>query len=180
MGLPDRRGWEEVFAPQRQPAPAAPEAANEDDERPDFSKAYRAFGHPRPQPLRSMFLYFNADERKRYGRKKIQIQYEHLDSDDPMSEGFADDGQSFAIVVSGARQMLRITVRGRQLEGDYDLISQHRMAWMRSIDRGRDFGQADGPVITSIEIEPIKEEEAPGEGREKVEAMPVQRNRMMA
>jgi hypothetical protein len=180
MGMPDRQ-WAEVFSPQ-QPAGVtqANGAAEPDDGRPDFSKPYRAFGHPRTHPLRSLFLYFNAAERQRYGRKKIQIQYEHLDSDDPETEGFAEDGQSFSIVVSGARQMLRITVRGRQLEADYDLVTFHRMPWMRSIDKGRDFGQVDGPVITAFEIEPIKEEDAPVEGREKVEAIPVERNRITA
>jgi hypothetical protein len=150
----------------KNPPPATEEGKEQaattepDDGRPDFSKPYRAFGHPRTHALRSLFLYFNAAERQLYGRKKIQIQYEHLDSDDPSSEGFAADGQSFSIVVSGARKMLRITVRGRELEEGYDYITFHRMPWMRSMERGRDFGQVEGPVITGFEIEPVEEAES--------------------
>jgi hypothetical protein len=139
--------------------PQEPPAVEADDGRPDFSKPYRAFGHPRTQPLRSLFLYFNAAERKRYGKKKIQIQYEHLDSDDPQSEGFAEDGKSFSFVVSTGRGFLRYTVHGWDLEEGYDLITFHRMPWLRCIDR--DFrkgdGSADGPVITSIDIEAVEE-----------------------
>src|SRR5713101_4957429 len=159
MGTQDRR-WDHVLNPQPQAAGDESKqagAGQEDDGRPDFSKPYRAFGHPRTHPLRSLFLYFNAAERGKYGRKKIQIQYEHLDSDDPASEGFAEDGQSFSIVVSGARKMMRITVRGRQLEEGYDFLTFHRTPWIRSIEKGRDFGQVEGPVITSIEIEPVEE-----------------------
>jgi hypothetical protein len=157
MGIPDRR-WDKIFEPQQRPAEGVAESpgdGEQDDGRPDFSKAYRAFGHPRTHALRSLFIYFNALERREYGRKKVQIQYEHLDSDDPASEGFAEDGQSFSIVVSSARKMMRITVRGRQLEEGYDYITFHRMPWIRSVDR--DFGQVDGPVITAIEIETVEE-----------------------
>src|SRR5438128_9723787 len=117
MATPGRQWEEALFGSEQRPATGEPEesaAAEPDNGRPDFSKPYRAFGHPRAQPLRSLLIYFNAAERKKYGKKKIQIQYEHLDSDDPASEGFAEDGQSFSIVVSSARKMLRITVRGRQ------------------------------------------------------------------
>jgi hypothetical protein len=153
-------------------------AGEEDDSRPDLrpGKPYRAFGHPRSHALRSLFLYFNADERRKYGKKKMQIQYEHLDSDDPRSEGFAADGQSFAFVVSGARHMLRITVRGRDLEQGYDFTTFHKTPWMRSFD-GRDFGQLDGPVIFSFDIEVLEDEQ---ESRAGTANAPVERNRVMA
>ena len=106
MAIPDRR-WEEAFKPQEDSAAEANGAGEQDDGRPDFSKPYRAFGHPRTHALRSLFIYFNAAERRKYGKSKIQIQYEHLDSDDPTSEGFAEDGKSFSFVVCGARGMLR-------------------------------------------------------------------------
>src|SRR5438132_835623 len=128
MATPGRQWEEALFGAEQRPAAGEPEAeaaAEPDDGRPDFSKPYRAFGHPRTQPLRSLFIYFNAAERRKYGRKKIQIQYEHLDSDDPASEGFAEDGKSFSIVVCGARKLLRITVRGWQLEAGYDFITFH-------------------------------------------------------
>jgi hypothetical protein len=158
---------------------AATSGTAEDDEgRPDLrpGKPYRAFGHPRSHALRSLFLYFNAEERKKYGKKKMQIQYEHLDSDDPTTEGFASDGQSFSFVVSGARKMMRITVHGRQLEEGYDFTTFHRTPWMRSFD-GRDFGQLEGPVIFSFDIEVLKDEE---ESREGTADAPLQRNRVTA
>ena len=154
---------EQIFKSRSQPAPPAPKPtadAEEDGGTPDFSKPYRAFGHPRAQPLRSLWIYFNAAERRKYGKKKMQIQYEHLDSDDPESEGFAEDGKSFSFVVAGARRALRITVHGRDLEKQgYDPFTSHRLPWMRSFDKERDFGQVEGPVITSFVIEPVEEEE---------------------
>jgi hypothetical protein len=149
-----------LVTPEPAPLPAvdAGEGAQADD-RPDLGGPYRAFAHPRSHTLQTLHLYFNAAERRRYGKKKMQVQYEHLDSDDPESEGMADDGQSFTFVVSGARKQLRIVVRGRRLEEGYDLLTFHRLQWMRSADSERDFGQGDEPVITGFQIEPITEEE---------------------
>jgi hypothetical protein len=67
-------------------------AAVPEDTGPDFAGPYQAFGRTQPIPLRCLVLYFNAQERRKYGRKKVQIRYEHLDSEDPAGEGFAADG----------------------------------------------------------------------------------------
>jgi hypothetical protein len=139
-----------------------PDAEREEDAVPDFGGPYRAFGHPRSQALPALVLYFNAAERRKYGKKKVQIQYEHLDSDDPAGEGFAADGQSFSFVVCGARKTLRVTVHGRNLEYGYDWLILQRLPWMRSADADRDFRPSDGRAITSIEIEPVEEEEGRG------------------
>jgi hypothetical protein len=141
------------------PAPAA----EPDDGRPDLKGPYRAFGIPRAQPLRSLFLYFNAAERKQYGKKKVQIQYEHLDTDHPDSEGFAADGRSFSFVVATGRGFLRFTVHGWDLEEGYDQITFHRMPWIRSFDGTfqKADGKPEGPVITGIGIEEVKEKEPP-------------------
>jgi hypothetical protein len=133
------------------------DAGGEEDPGPDFSGPYRAFSHPRAHALPSLVLYFNAAERRQYGKKKVQIQYEHLDSDDPASEGLAADGQSFSFVVCGARKTLRVTVRGRNLEYGYDWLILQRLPWMRSVDR--DFGPGDERMITAIKIEAVEEEE---------------------
>ncbi len=179
MATPSRQ-WEQIISrtPARtaDPAPGGAavkqegERANEPDNgRPDLKGPYRAFGHPRTEALRSLFIYFNADEQKRYAKRKVQIQYEHLDSDDPESEGFAADGKSFSFVVATGRGFLRYTVHGWDLEEGYDQITFHRMPWIRSFDR--DFrkadGQADGPVITGIEIEPVEEAERAPAGSER-------------
>jgi hypothetical protein len=158
MAIPDRR-WEETFKPKVGAPGHVPDAGaanDQDDGRPDLTQPYRAFGHPRAQPLRSLFVYFNKEERKKYGKSKIQIQYEHLDSDDPKSEGFAEDGRSFSFVVCGARGMLRFTVRGWLLEDGYDHITFHRMPWIRSADRA-EFRRNDEPVITGVEIVEVEE-----------------------
>jgi hypothetical protein len=139
-----------------------PDAVEAEEAGPDFSGPYRAFGHPRSQALPALVLYFNAAERRKYGKKKVQLQYEHLDSDDPASEGLAADGQSFSFVVCGARKTVRVTVRGRNLEYGYDWLVLQRLPWMRSADAERDFRQGDGRVITAIEIEPVEEEEGKG------------------
>jgi hypothetical protein len=172
MAIPDRR-WEETFKPKEgaAPGPAAAGAesngaAETDDGRPDLNKPYRAFGHKRTQPLRSLFIYFNAEERKKYGKSKIQIQYEHLDSDDPASEGFAVDGKSFSFVVCGARGMLRFTVHGWLLEDGYDHITFHRMPWIRSAERAG-LRRNDEPVITGIDIQAVEEGASAGSRAEQ-------------
>ncbi len=53
--------------------------------------------------------------------------------------------------------MMRVTVRGRQLEEGYDLIISHRMPWLRCVDR--DFAGDGEAIITAIVIEPVKEAE---------------------
>jgi hypothetical protein len=170
MATPIKKPWEDELFGSRQRPPAgepdAPPAAAPDDGRPDLTGPYRAFGHPRAQPLRSLFIYFNAAEQRRYGKKKVQIQYEHLDSDHPDSEGFAADGKSFAIVVATGRGFLRYKVHGWDLEEGYDQISFHRMPWIRSYDGSfqKAGEQRDGPVITGVDIEPV-EEPAPAQGR---------------
>src|SRR5258707_336529 len=86
---------EQMLKSRTQPAPPAPkptDEAEEDGGTPNFSKPYRACGLPRSRPLRSLFIYFNAQERRNY-------------------------------------------------------------------DKDRDFDQVDGPIITSIVIEPVEEEE---------------------
>jgi hypothetical protein len=50
----------------------------------------------------------------------------------------------------------RLTVRGRNLEKMFDLLSHHKLAWIRSIDADRDFkGRLpdDAEVITGVDIE---------------------------
>ncbi len=122
MAMPDRPLAEELFASRRPPAPgpaapphddetaaraharsrAEPEGGDrEEEDGPDFRGAYRAFGRARPNALPALVIYFNAAERRKFGKKKVQFQYEHLDSDDPASEGLAEDGQSFSFVVAG-------------------------------------------------------------------------------
>ncbi len=166
MATPAKRQWENsLFTNQKAPAASQPSPApapeKPDDGQPDFTGPYRAFGHPRADALRSLAIYFNAEERKRYGRKKVQIQYEHLDSDDPETEGFAADGKSFSFVVATGRGFLRYTVHGWQLEEGYDQILLHKMPWLRSTER--DFrkadGSTDGPVITGVEIVAVKEDD---------------------
>ncbi len=119
MAMPDRPLAEELFASRRPPAPAGPPPNDdtaaraharsraepqggdqEEEDGPDFRGAYRAFGRPRPYALPALVIYFNAAERRKFGRKKVQVQYEHLDSDDPASEGLAEDGQCFSFVVA--------------------------------------------------------------------------------
>lgn len=50
---------------------------------------------------------------------------------------------------SGAYQLL---VKGRSLKVIYDRILAGRLVWIRAVDDGRDFGDDDEPVITSIDV----------------------------
>jgi hypothetical protein len=48
-------------------------------------------------------------------------------------------------------------ITGRNLLKLYDLLSHHRVAWVRELPKGRDFKQAGETVITGIVVKPITE-----------------------
>ena len=130
---------------------------------PDFSAPYKPAGASRGKGLTSLWVYFNAEERKQHKRRKRQFQFRNLDDDDADS-GFLDDGTGFSLVFSGQKRH-RLIVKGRggpKLEEIYDRITLHRTPWIRSLDPGRDFGADGEAVITSIRIELLQDEEIQG------------------
>ena len=132
--------------------PAKPEVEESlEYDKPDPAH-YRAFGHPRTKFLTALHLHFNGAEQRRCGKKKVQLQYVEMTSDDDEC-GLAADGTSFTLVF-GKR---RLTVHGRNLEKGYDFCSFHRMPFIASADR--DFSDGDEPIVTSIVVETVEEPE---------------------
>ncbi len=136
--------------------------ADANQEEPDFPARpmpgddYLAYGHFRSRDMACLHVYFNAAERKDHGRKKQQLQYCHMEPDDDKS-GFDEDRQSFSIPFGTSDGRVRLTVRGRNIENIYDLITYGRMAWIESIDARRDIPELipdNAEVITSITLKP--------------------------
>jgi hypothetical protein len=130
--------------------------AAEDDAGPVDGTPYQAFGRSRPYELPALLLYFNAMERRRYGRKMIRVHYDQIEGDDPMTGGFTPECGSFCFVVTTAGKRLGITVHGRELERGFHLFTWRKLPWMCSVER--DFGNTPGEVITGIDIVELEEE----------------------
>jgi hypothetical protein len=132
--------------------------ATDEDEAapPDLEGEYKPYCHLRAKTVPAMRVYFNAEGRRKYGKSKRQFQMCHLDDDDAKA-GMADDGTWFALVFSG-QVTQRLIVRGRNLVELFDFIADHKIAWLRAVER--DFEKKGECVITSIEIEAVEEERA--------------------
>jgi hypothetical protein len=67
-------------------------------------------------------------------------------------------GASPAIVIRFTGLVPReAIIAGRHLLKLYDLLSHHRVAWVRELPKGKDFMDGKATVITSITIRPITE-----------------------
>lgn len=84
------------------------------------------------------------------------FQYVHLDSDGEF--GHDENGQFFVVRFTWGTgsQRMEVTVRGRNLWRMYDYIQLHRWPYLRVADR--DFAGDKEPVVTSIDMQPLKEE----------------------
>ncbi len=86
------------------------------------------------------------------------LPYANLDSIDLEPAGKPGVGPVIVMRFAGIVAMeARIT--GRHLLLLYDLLSYHRIAWVRELPQGRDFRDKDekATVITGITVEPVKE-----------------------
>jgi hypothetical protein len=141
--------------------PPKPEPQEDEFPRPDLTGDYVAFAAYRGRNLPCLHLYFNAAERKAHGKKKKQVQYVHLESDDEKS-GLAEDGLSFTAGVYMPEGRMLLTVRGRNIEHIYDLLALHKLAWIRSIDDRQDRRGVipdDAVVITGLSLVEEKDKE---------------------
>src|SRR5579872_5362897 len=129
-------------------------AAKRNDERaqpresslPDPGKGYEPCSQPSQNALYTLHCVLGAEG-------YISFQYVHLDSQSSLS---ADGkGQVIRLRFCGSK-ITAVTIRGRNLLQLYDSIHQHRIAWVMRIDRDRDFGTGNEPVVTEIDIEDVK------------------------
>ena len=69
-----------------------------------------------------------------------------------------EPGASPAIVIRFTGLIPReAVITGRNLLKLYDLLSNHRVAWVRQLPKGKDFLDAAATVVTGIAVERIKE-----------------------
>jgi hypothetical protein len=114
---------------------------------PEPDAAYQPHAKPAARPVYTLHMLLGRDGCRSF-------QYVHLDSD---SAFVADDaGQCIGLRFCGSKVM-QVLIRGRNLRRLYDLIHQNRIAWVMRIDRGRDFAGDGATVVTSIEIEEVRE-----------------------
>jgi hypothetical protein len=107
-----------------------------------------AYSRPANQPLPTL-RFVKGDEIR-------GLPYANLDSIDWMPADKPGGSPAIILRFSGiiAREAI---IRGRHLLLLFDYLSYHRIAWVRELPEGRDFKDAQKPVIRSITVEPIKE-----------------------
>jgi hypothetical protein len=134
---------------RRKPAPAREpgEQSQSDLTLPDLSLPYEAFAKPANRLLYSLHCVLG-----KVGYRSFQ--YMQLDSDSSFDVDAG--GQIIRLRFCGSK-ITAVTIRGRNLSNLYDYVHQHRTAWVRRVDGGRDFGNDRTAVITAIDIEEVKE-----------------------
>ena len=160
MPTQGRGSWDEGVSRvtnHGKPAAAVPAFEDEAEYFPDPAADYVASGRPCYKVLSSLLVLHNAAGIKATGKQFQQFQYRDLVSDDAES-GLAADGLSFSVSWQG-RITQRMIVQGRNLKLIFQYLSCHRLPFLRAADRDFQDGASQEPIITSIEIEEIKEEE---------------------
>jgi hypothetical protein len=143
-------------AVSRTPSPDA-----EDDDGPELPAGERLV--PLPQPGSPYDTAFARPDNKPLptlhfvmGDTVRGFPYVNLDSIDLLPSGKPGGGPVIVIRFAGlAAREVKLT--GRHLVGLYDLLSYHRVAWVRELPKGKDFTDKGQTVITGITIEPVKD-----------------------
>lgn len=117
---------------------------------PDPGRDYEPFSRPWIKPLYTLHCILGRDGCQSFSN--MQLDSGSTFSTDP-------SGQVIRLRFCGSKTTA-VTIRGRNLWKLYDYLHQHRIAWVMAVDRGRDFAADDAPVITSIQIEDVKDSPA--------------------
>ncbi|MBS0264478.1 MAG: hypothetical protein JSS02_21265 [Planctomycetes bacterium] len=124
-------------------AQAAPATEPDEPTLPEPDAPYLPHSKPLARPVYTLHLLLGRD-----GCRSFQLV--HLDSDSTFT---ADDaGQCIRLRFCGSKVM-QVSIRGRNLRRLYDLIHQHRIAWVMRQELGRDFAAEGETVITEIHTE---------------------------
>jgi hypothetical protein len=145
-------------ASARQPEPEMaegtgmePEAGEKREALPLPGSAYdAAYARPNNRPLPTLHLVI--------GDAVKGLPYSNLDSIDLLPGDKPGVGPAIVILFTGIIPR-KAKITGRHLGLLHDLISDHRIKWVRELPKGRDFKDKDdkATVITGITIEPVKE-----------------------
>lgn len=117
-------------------------------ELPEPGSPYQAFARPSQKPLYT--INFDLGVKGWFG-----FQYVQLDSHSEFQR--VEKGQLLRLRFAGTK-IWDAEVEGINLFRGYDLICQHRMAWIRLSDNGFGTGKKDDPVVTAIRIKEIERE----------------------
>jgi hypothetical protein len=140
----------------RPPAPEAPEETETESSAlddiaslPQPGSAYEAaYARPSNKPVPTLRFVVGDAIRG--------LPYANYDSIDWLTPD--NPGASPAIVIRFTGLVPReAVIAGRDLLRLYDLLSHHRVAWVREMPKGKGFMNKGGTVITSITIRPITE-----------------------
>lgn len=85
------------------------------------------------------------------------LPYANLDSIDWEPVDKPGGGPLIVMVFAGVVAR-KVIITGRQMLFMYDMLTEHKISWVRELPKGRDFRERDdnATVVTSITIEPVK------------------------
>lgn len=115
---------------------------------PELDAPYQPHSRPAARPAYTLHLLLGREGCRSF-------QYVHLDSDAAFTAG--ESGQCIRLRFCGSKVM-QVVIRGRNLWRLYDLIHQHRIAWVMQQEAGRDFAGDGETVVTDIRVDDVKEE----------------------
>jgi hypothetical protein len=121
--------------------------AESHSELPDTSAPYQAHGRAANKPVYTLHCCLGKNGYRSF-------QYMHLDSDSTFS--IDHKGHVISMRFVGTK-IVQVTIRGRNLWRLYDYLHQHRLPWVMLADRDFADGADKQVVITTIEIEEVKE-----------------------
>src|SRR5579863_558183 len=130
---------------RRDPRGRAPEP--DEPMLPELDAPYQPHNQPTARPVYTLHLLLGRERWRSF-------QYVHLDSDSAFTAD--ESGQCIRLRFCGSKITL-VDILGRNLRRLYDLIHQHRVAWVMRQDAGRDFAADDEPVVTDIRLEEVKD-----------------------
>jgi hypothetical protein len=115
---------------------------------PQHGSAYEAHARASNKPLPTLRFVMGETIRG--------LPYANYDSIDWLVADKPDASPAIVIRFTGLIPREAV-ISGRNLLRLYDLLSDHRVAWVRQLPKGKDFLDAAATVVTGIAVERIKE-----------------------
>jgi hypothetical protein len=154
MNEPDKLGEVDRILSGRVNGAAKPEAkgagveADDIVELPEPGSPYQAFARAANKPVYTLHCLKGAEG-------VVSFAYVQIDSHCEFKA--TDKGQLIRLRFVGSK-IWDVTISGIDLWRLYDLIGQHRMAWIRKADRGFQEQPGKEPIIMGIDIKEIERE----------------------
>lgn len=130
---------------------AAPEARPEGHDAealPAASDDYQPYARAANRPLVSLHLILKD-------RSIENFQYGELTSRSRFVPADAESGGNLLILRFAGLEATEVQIAGRNLRALFDLITQHRIAWVAEMPQERDFADSTSPVVSRIGFRPV-------------------------